>query len=98
MTAEDLILNLKAAGFEAEKIRDYLTCWKAGKIKEQMKLLSAKRAILLKHVHQEEKQIGCLDYLVYQIEKGCAMAQPVAGRSNQGMEELHNDQDSESDF
>ena len=70
MTVKDLILNLKAAGFEGDMIEKYLSCWKDGKIKEQLKLLSEKRASILDHVHREEKQIDCLDYLVYQIGKG----------------------------
>lgn len=70
MTVQDLIQNLKAAGLEEEQIAEYLSCWRAGETREQLKLLAAKRAVLLDHVHQKEKQIDCLDYLVYQIEKG----------------------------
>ena len=70
MTPQELILNLKAAGFEKNMIEEYLSCWETGRINEQLKLLAEKRAGLLAHVHQEEKQIDCLDYLVYQIEKG----------------------------
>lgn len=70
MTAEDLILNLKAAGFEAEMIEQYIACWKDGKVREQLTLLSVKRESLLEHVHQQERQIDCLDYLVYQIKNG----------------------------
>lgn len=70
MTIQDLILNLKAAGFEENMIEEYLSCWKAGETKGQLKLLSQKRESLLEHVHKKEKQIACLDYLVYQIGKG----------------------------
>lgn len=73
ITAQDLILNLKAAGLEEEQIEAYLSCWKAGQTKEQLKLLAETREMLLEHVHQEEKQIACLDYLVYQIGKGHAV-------------------------
>ena len=69
ITVQDLILNLKAAGFEPDTIENYVSCWKAGRIGEQMKLLSAQRINLLDQVHQQEKQIDCLDYLVYQIKK-----------------------------
>lgn len=72
MTPQDLILNLKAAGFEKTMIETYISCWESGRINEQLKLLAEKRANLLEHIHQEEKQIDCLDYLVYQIEKGRA--------------------------
>ena len=61
MTVQDLIQNLKAAGLEEEQIAEYLSCWRAGETREQLKLLAAKRAVLLGHVHQKEKQIDCLD-------------------------------------
>ena len=66
---QDLILNLKAAGFDGALIQKFLGCWKAGKRGEQLRLLSRRREGLLDQVHREEKQIHCLDYLVYQIEK-----------------------------
>ena len=67
ITEQDLILNLKAAGFERTLIREFLNCWKTGKTAEQLRLLAQKREGLLDRVHQEERQIHCLDYLVYQI-------------------------------
>lgn len=70
LTEEDLILNLQAAGFDGSLQEEFLGCWKSGKTAEQLQLLSRKRAGLLDHVHQEEKQIHCLDYLVYQLRKG----------------------------
>lgn len=70
ITEQDLILNLKAAGLSETSIQEFLVCWKAGETTEQLRLLAQKREGLLDRVHQEEKQIHCLDYLVYQIEKG----------------------------
>ena len=70
ITEQDLILNLKAAGLNKTLIQEFLVCWKAGETTEQLRLLAQKRERLLDRVHQEEKQIHCLDYLVYQIEKG----------------------------
>lgn len=69
ITEQDLILNLKAAGLDEASIQEFLDCWKAGKTMEQLQLLAQKRVGLLEQVHREEKQIHCLDYLVYQIEK-----------------------------
>lgn len=66
---QELILNLKAAGFDEALIQQFLRCWKSGLRAEQLRILSQKRADLLHQVHQEEKQINCLDYLVYRIEK-----------------------------
>lgn len=70
MTEQDLLLNLKAAGFEGDMLKHYLSCWKEGKTGDQLKLLSAKRASLLEKVHRQEKQIDCLDYLVYRVKTG----------------------------
>lgn len=67
---QDLIINLKATGLSEPLIQEFLACWKAGKTVEQLRLLAEKRERLLHQVHQEEKQIQCLDYLVYQIESG----------------------------
>ena len=69
ITEQDLIINLKAAGFNGTMIQEFLACRKAGKTMEQLRLLAQKREHLLDRVHQKEKQIQCLDYLVYQIEK-----------------------------
>ena len=65
-----IIPALEAAGFEADGIEEYLVCWRMGDIKEQLTLLSRQRAVILDRLHREEKQIDCLDYLVYQIGKG----------------------------
>lgn len=70
ITDQDLIRNLKAAGFEEKLVEEYLRCRREGKTEEQLQLLAAKRERILAQVHREEKQIDCLDYLVYQIGKG----------------------------
>lgn len=70
MTAQDLVLNLRAAGIDGDLLDEYLSCWRAGETAAQLKLLSKKRENLLDRVHRAEKQIDCLDYLVYQIRKG----------------------------
>lgn len=70
MNVQDLILNLEAAGFEKDQIEEYLARFKTGETKAQLALLSAQRADILAHVHEEERRIDCLDYLVYQIQKG----------------------------
>ena len=46
-----------------------LDCARQGRTQEQLRLLSAHRRLLLDAVHRCEKQITCLDYLVFQIER-----------------------------
>lgn len=64
-----VIQNLKDAGCDTRCIEQFLSYEKEGRAREQIKLLSAHRQFLLDRIHEEEKQIDCLDYLVYQIHK-----------------------------
>lgn len=81
MKVQDLVLNLEAAGFEKAAIDEYLACWQRGEIKEQLELLSKQRGAILDRVHWAEKQIDCLDYLVYQIKKGGMTNQFMNGKN-----------------
>lgn len=80
MKVQDVMLNLKAAGFEKAAMEEYLACWQRGAVKEQLELLSKQRGILLDRVHGAEKQIDCLDYLAYQIKKGSVTNELENGR------------------
>ncbi len=61
--------NLLDAGCGADMIRRCMNL--AGKQErgELLRVLSHHRRELLDLVHQSERQIDCLDYLVYQIKK-----------------------------
>ena len=65
-------MNLQAVGFDESSIQEFLICWSAGEREKQLRLLSQKREGLLAQVHREEKQIHCLDYLVYRIQRRSA--------------------------
>lgn len=64
---EAVIQNLKDAGCASDIIESCIACMEQGKKKELLKRLEEHRTGLLHKVHEEEKQIDCLDYLVYQI-------------------------------
>ena len=64
-----MILNMKDAGCSEDTIQRFLLCYQADDIKGELKILSNHRQALLDKVHQEQKEIDCLDYLVYQIER-----------------------------
>lgn len=66
---DSIIQNLKDAGCDEDTIKAFIKDIRAEKISEGLKLLSAHRRTLLRHLHEEQKQIDCLDYLVYQLEK-----------------------------
>lgn len=75
---EAVLQNLKDAGCAPDVIECCVACMEEGKKKELLKRLEEHRRGLLNRVHKtkplsengfcpEEKQIDCLDYLVYQI-------------------------------
>lgn len=61
--------NLLDAGCDCETVAQFLLYEKECDRKGQLALLASHRLRLLEQVHQEEKRIACLDYLVYQLEK-----------------------------
>ncbi len=67
-----VIQNLKDAGCSEEMIRTFLDCLKKGMVREQLDLLAVQRKTLLDRIHREQKEIDCLDYLIYQIERNKA--------------------------
>ena len=67
---EHIVLNMKDAGCSEDTIQRFLLCYQADDIKGELKVLSNHRQALLDEVHKGQKEIDCLDYLVYQIEKG----------------------------
>ena len=64
-----ILQNLQDAGCDDEMIRQFMACREKGNCAEQIRLLSLQRKKLLDGVHQGERRIECLDYLVYQIGK-----------------------------
>lgn len=64
-----IIQNLKDAGCSQETINYCLSCLDMGKKAELLKRLENHRKGLLEKVHEGEKQIDCLDYLVFQIDR-----------------------------
>lgn len=66
---EAVVQNLKDAGCTQDIIKCCVACMKQGKKNELLKHLEEHRKGLLHKVHEEEKHIDCLDYLVYQIRR-----------------------------
>lgn len=64
-----IIQNLKDAGCSEETINCCLSCLDMRKKAELLKRLENHRKGLLEKVHEGEKQIDCLDYLVFQIDR-----------------------------
>lgn len=68
-TEEETIQNLKDAGCDSATVTAFLKEVKSGKSARAMKLLEKHRRTLLDDLHENQKQIDCLDYLVYQMKK-----------------------------
>ena len=66
---EDIMQNLEDAGCSHKVVEEFFSCCGEKKTQEQLKVLSCQRKKLLDDVHKCEKQIGCLDYLVYKLQK-----------------------------
>lgn len=64
---EAVIQNLRDAGCGLDTIDCCIKCMNQGKKRELLKRLEEHRDCLLNKIHEEEKQIACLDYLIYQI-------------------------------
>lgn len=64
-----VIRNLKDAGFDSLAIEKFLQLQNEGKIKEQLHLLSCQRTSLLQKVHENQKRIDCLDFLIFNMKK-----------------------------
>lgn len=57
------------AGCNTEFINKFQTMQKDSTLKEQITMLNLQRTKLLDNLHKYQKQIDCLDYLVYQLKK-----------------------------
>ena len=69
MTEENLIQNLKDAGFDKTSIQLFNRFWKEKKQNEQLEILYGKRYELLDHIHLDEQKINNIDYLIFQMKK-----------------------------
>lgn len=68
-SSRTVLQNLKDAGCGPELVEQFMVYQEKGNRAEQLKLLSLHRKKLLEQIHQQERQICCLDYLVYQINQ-----------------------------
>jgi len=61
--------NLLDAGCSADTVQRCMELAQRQENKELLRLLSCHRRELLDALHESEKRIDCLDYLIYQMEK-----------------------------
>lgn len=68
ITEEKLITNLKDAGCDDKTIAAFLQYHQMNEQAKQMALLKKHRHYLLDKIHEDQKAIDCLDYLVYRLK------------------------------
>lgn len=68
-STQAVLQNLKDAGCTKEMTQQIIMKLKKNDFEELSKLLEQHRSCLLNLIHDKEKQIDCLDYLVYQIKR-----------------------------
>ncbi len=66
---EKLLENLRDAGCTEAEIRAFLAALDGGRKQEALAVLAGHRQALLRQFHRCSDCIGCLDYLVMQIQK-----------------------------
>ncbi len=69
MNSEAIIQNLNATGCGEYTLKAFVNNFNDKKFSDGLKLLEAHRRTLLDELHKEQKQIDCLDYLVYKMRK-----------------------------
>lgn len=64
-----VVQNLEDAGCDGDTVKQFMELVEAGEEKAQLKLLEKHRSVLLDKLHINERQIDCLDYLIFQMKK-----------------------------
>lgn len=68
-STQAVLQNLKDAGCTKEMTQQIIMKLEKNDFEELSKLLEQHRSCLLNLIHDKEKQIDCLDFLVYQIKR-----------------------------
>lgn len=64
-----IIQNLTDSGCSEEMINEFVQKYSAGNIDASLKLLESHRCCLISDVRKKQKQIDCLDYLIFCISR-----------------------------
>lgn len=69
LTKENVERNLIDIGCKQDQIQRFITDFEHQDLYQMLRFLKWKRMQLLDDIHQQQKQIDYLDYLVYQLKK-----------------------------
>ena len=62
--------TLQAAGCSLDMIEIFFKLQAQGRQKEGLHLLHRQRLRLLETIHEDQKRLDCLDYLIFYMKKG----------------------------
>ncbi|WP_052431013.1 hypothetical protein [Robinsoniella peoriensis] len=66
---EQLFQNLKDAGCSEEEIQNCMLDKEKGRISDLRTFLMKHKNCMIQEIHSKQKEVDCVDYLLYQIEK-----------------------------
>lgn len=66
---QEIIQNLKDAGCNEDTIKSFMKNFQCGEQHTATKLLQDQRCCLLDDLHQNQRRIDCLDYLLFVLKK-----------------------------
>lgn len=66
---EQLFQNLKDAGCSEEEIQNCMLDKEKGRISDLQTFLMKHKNCMIQEIHSKQKEVDCVDYLLYQIEK-----------------------------
>lgn len=66
---QELEQNLIDAGCTQAVIDEFLLTCGQGRIKDALRLLAKHRAELLENLHETQKKIDCLDFLIFNLKQ-----------------------------
>ena len=69
---ESILQNLKDAGCSPAVIQQFLCSMELGDLAEELRLLARQRKKLLEQLHDQQRSIDCLDYLLHRMRKETA--------------------------
>lgn len=69
MNEVDIRKNLADSGLNKIEIEDLMNLYKENNKEKIHKFMNKHREKLLTNVHKKEKEIDCLDYFLYQLDK-----------------------------
>jgi hypothetical protein len=68
-TREEIYQNLLDAGYTKATADRFMTYVNSGDLESQRHNLAMKRTKILEKLHQENRHLECLDYLLYELEE-----------------------------